>query len=148
MLRRTHGAQPWTAPGVSDLMRVLVIDDDDSIREFVSLALADEGYDVHSATDGQAALNLIATDPPDLILLDMRMPVMDGWEFARRYRERPGPQAPIVVITAAHEAANRAAQIGAQDHLSKPFKLESLFDLVEKYAGLSPHGGDRSAQSG
>lgn len=129
-------------------MQVLVIDDDDSIREFVSLALADEGYDVRSATDGQAALNAIATQPPDLILLDMRMPVMDGWEFARRYRERPGPKAPIVVITAAHEAANRAAQIGAQDHLSKPFKLESLFDLVEKYAGPPPHGGDPPARSG
>ena len=118
--------------------RVLVVDDDDSIRQVVSLALADEGYQVDAAGDGEAALQLVRQQRPDLILLDMRMPVMDGWEFARQYRERPGPHAPIIVVTAARDADDRAAQIAADGVLPKPFRLHQLLELVDQYA----HNGD------
>ena len=117
--------------------RVLVVDDDEAILEFVGEALADEGYEVLTALNGEEALALAVggNSPPDLILLDMRMPVMDGWDFARAYRDAPGPHAPIVLITAARDAATTAQEIGAADYLAKPFSLQKLLDLVERYAG-------------
>ena len=114
--------------------RVLVVDDDESIREFVAMALSSEGHQVMTAPHGAAALEVIAVSPPDVILLDMKMPVMDGWELARRYREMPGPHAPIVVVTAAADAASRAAEVAADGHLPKPFDLDDLFRIVDEYA--------------
>jgi CheY-like chemotaxis protein len=114
---------------------ILVVDDDAGIRDFVDLALSDEGYDVVTATDGAAALEVVARQHPSIILLDMRMPIMDGWEFAREYRQRPGPHAPIVVVTAAREASERADQIAADGVLPKPFRLAELLEVVETHAG-------------
>jgi two-component system chemotaxis response regulator CheY len=113
--------------------QVLVVDDDESIRNFVELALDTEGYHVASAHNGAVALDVAGQQQPDLILLDMRMPVMDGWAFAHAYRSRPGPHAPIVVITAAPDAGQRAAEINADGYLGKPFDLDELLELVEHY---------------
>ncbi len=115
-------------------VRVLVVDDDPDIGEFVSLALSDQGYDVATAPNGEAALRATEERPPRLIVLDMRMPVMDGWEFARRYRQGPGPHAPIVVFTAARNAEERASEIAADAYLAKPFSLDDLLELVERLA--------------
>jgi two-component system chemotaxis response regulator CheY len=114
--------------------RVLVVDDDKGIREFVRTVLSDEGYDVAEATDGQQALDRVAQRRPDVILLDMRMPVMDGWEFARTYREQPGPHAPIVIVTAALDVAKDAKEIGADGFLAKPFQLDDLLQLVQQHS--------------
>ncbi len=114
--------------------RVLVVDDDKGIREFVRTVLAEEGYEVAEATDGQQALERCDRVPPDVILLDMRMPVMDGWEFARTYRQRPGPHAPIVIVTAALDVAKDAKEIGADGFLGKPFQLDDLLQLVQHHA--------------
>lgn len=116
-------------------VRVLVVDDDQGIREFVRTVLADEGYEVAEATDGQQALERCEGVQPDVILLDMRMPVMDGREFARTYRQRPGPHAPIVVVTAALDVAKDAKEVGANGFLGKPFQLDDLLRLVEQHAG-------------
>ena len=114
--------------------KILVVDDDASIRSFIELALYTEGYQVVTAPNGALALDdLAGHGEPDLILLDMRMPVMDGWAFARAYRSRPGPHAPIVVLTAAPDASARAAEINANAHLGKPFDLDELIDVVERY---------------
>ena len=113
--------------------RVLVVDDDDFIRASVVDILHDEGYEVCEAPHGAAALSLVDELPPDLILVDMRMPVLDGWGFCREYRERPGPHAPIVVMTAAQDAAQRAAQVGSAAHISKPFRLDALVACVERF---------------
>ena len=113
---------------------ILVVDDDAAIRRVVAAVLADEGYTVAEAPDGGAALARARAAPPRLILLDMRMPGMDGWEFARRYRRRPGPHAPIICVTAAVDAAARGAQIGAVAALAKPFDLDELVALVGRYA--------------
>ena len=113
---------------------ILVVDDDAAIRRVVAAVLADEGYTVAEAPDGGAALARARAAPPRLILLDMRMPGMDGWEFARRYRRRPGPHAPIICVTAAVDAAARGAQIGAVAALAKPFDLDELVALVGRHA--------------
>ena len=114
--------------------QVLVVDDDEGIRELVAMALSAAGYDVMSAPDGAAALELLATSQPAVILLDMLMPKVDGWEFARLYEQRPGPHAPIIVLTAARDAQVRAAEIKADAWLAKPFHLDELFACVEHYA--------------
>jgi CheY-like chemotaxis protein len=112
---------------------VLVVDDEQDIREFLELALESNGYRVTTAGNGVVALRELAREPVDLVLLDMRMPVMDGWAFAETYRQQPGQHAPIVVITAAADAAIRAAQIKAEDFLAKPFDLDDLLRVVAQY---------------
>ena len=113
--------------------RVLVVEDEPEIREFVSMVLDSQGYRVSTAANGARALEEIHREPVDLILLDMRMPVMDGWSFARAYRAALGPHAPIVVLTAAQDAADRAAQINAEGFLGKPFDLDDLLRVVAEH---------------
>ena len=123
-------------PPPSGARPILVVDDDAALRRIVVALLTEEGYSVMEASDGAAALARAREATPGLILLDMRMPVMNGWEFARRYRARPGPHAPIICVTAAASAedvATRAAQIGAVASLSKPFDVDELLALVGRY---------------
>jgi two-component system chemotaxis response regulator CheY len=119
--------------------RVLVVDDDLSILDTVSSILSGEGYQVMSATGGEEALALTRTWHPTLVLLDMRMPVMDGWAVARALHES-GTRVPIVVMTAAENARRWADEIGAAGHLAKPFGLDELIDCVERHSG----GGRRN----
>jgi two-component system, chemotaxis family, chemotaxis protein CheY len=113
-------------------VRVLVVDDDPDVLEVVGDLLADEGYAVSTARNGAEALEQAGRAPPDLILLDMIMPVMDGWAFAREYGQLPGPRAPIIV-TAATFAEDRARQIGAAAHCAKPFEADTLLALVRQH---------------
>ena len=117
--------------------RVLVIDDDAAIRDLVEIVLSGGGYDVCTAEDGVMGLDLARKLRPDLILLDMRMPGMDGWTFARRYRQEPGSSAPIIVLTAARDAAARSAEIAADGYLAKPFNVTELLALVGQHAPRS-----------
>jgi two-component system chemotaxis response regulator CheY len=112
---------------------VLVVDDDEAILDVVQMVLSEAGYEVLTAADGAEALAAADRRPPRVILLDMRMPVMDGWQFARAYRQAPGPHAPIVVVTAAVDAARRAAEVDAEDVLPKPFRVEELLAVVDRY---------------
>jgi two-component system, OmpR family, response regulator len=114
--------------------QVLVVDDDNDVRELVAMALSSVGYEVMSAPDGAAALELLATSRPAVILLDMSMPNMNGWEFARLYEQRPGWHAPIIVLTAGDTEA-RAAEIKADGWLAKPFSLAALVVCVKQHAG-------------
>jgi len=109
-----------------------VVDDDDSIRDFIAMALGDEGYEVATVHDGAAALEVMAGFRPDLILLDLRMPGMDGWEFSHAYRQAPPPRVPILVLTAARDAGASASEIDADAFLAKPFELRDLLALVER----------------
>jgi CheY-like chemotaxis protein len=108
------------------------VDDEPAIREVLVSALEDEGYEVYAAPNGLAALDSVLAHPPDLILLDMRMPVMDGWAFAGAYRRLPGPHAPLVVVTAARSPRDWAASVGADGVLAKPFDLDHLLDTVTR----------------
>ena len=110
---------------------ILVVDDDPSIRATVSEILELEGYPVETAADGAEALQAVERVRPALVLLDMRMPVLDGWGFARALRER-GVELPIVVMTAAQNARTWAAEIRAAGYLAKPFDLLDLLTTVER----------------
>ncbi len=111
------------------------MDDEHSIREVVTFILEDEGYRVIEATNGAEALEVGECKAPRAILLDMRMPIMDGWGFAADYRRRPGPHAPILVMTAARNARLWADEVQAQGVVPKPFEMMDLLDAVERLAG-------------
>ncbi|HEU4328875.1 MAG TPA: response regulator [Roseiflexaceae bacterium] len=115
---------------------ILVIDDDIAILATVSDILADEGYQVYTATNGAEGLAALATIEPNLILLDMRMPVLDGWGFAQQLRER-GIAIPIVVMTATQDARRWAQEIGASHVLAKPFDLMDLIAVVQQVINRS-----------
>ena len=118
---------------------VLVVDDDASILDTVTAILSGEGYEVVSAASGQEALDAVARKRPLVILLDMRMPVMDGWAVARALRGQ-GIDVPIVVMTAAESAKRWADEVGAEGYLAKPFGLDDLLAAVERFRG--PAGRD------
>lgn len=115
------------------MMKVLVVDDDEAIGEFVDWVLTDEGHEVSRAGNGADALQLLRVMVPDVILLDMRMPVMDGWQFADAYRNGDYQQAPIVVVTAARDATERANEIRADGYLGKPFDIDDLLDTIKRF---------------
>ncbi len=117
---------------------VLVVDDESTIRSILSEFLGLEGYPVATAENGAEALHLIDSVRPSVVLLDMRRPVLDGWEFARRLRQRQ-VQVPILVMTAAKDAQKWADEIGAQGCLSKPFELEDVLAAVQSVIGDPPN---------
>jgi DNA-binding response OmpR family regulator len=113
---------------------VVLIEDDEGIREVIELALTGAGYRVHLASNGAEALDIVARTTPQLILLDLKMPILDGREFARRYRRSARPPAPLVLLTAAEDPAAEAASIGADAYLAKPFDLDALLALIDETA--------------
>jgi two-component system chemotaxis response regulator CheY len=112
---------------------ILVVDDDPSIRTTVSDVLDLEGYRVVTAANGAEALEQVEQNLPLLVLLDMRMPVMDGWGFARAVASR-GLKLPILVMTAADNARAWAEEIGADGYVAKPFDLTDLIAAIERLA--------------
>ncbi len=111
---------------------ILVVDDDDTLMNTIAEVLRDEGYVVATAANGQEALASVAQQAPAVIVLDMKMPIMDGWAFATAYHSQPGPHAPLVMMTAAYDAEQRAAEIQAQQFLVKPFTIEQLLELMQQ----------------
>jgi two-component system, OmpR family, response regulator MprA len=108
-------------------MRILVVDDDRAVRESLRRSLAFNGYQVELATDGYEALDAVARQRPDAMVLDVMMPRLDGLEVCRRLRGN-GDGLPIIVLTARDAVADRVAGLdaGADDYLPKPFALEEL----------------------
>src|SRR6266508_1507017 len=120
---------------MESLARVLVVEDEPAIRMFLVDALQDEGYEVMPAANGVQALELLAAEQwrPDVILLDMLMPAMDGAAFAEAYRRSAEPHAPIVVVTAFRSQEARATAAGADDVLIKPVELNDLLSQVARH---------------
>jgi CheY-like chemotaxis protein len=110
---------------------ILVVDDDPSILDTVKEILEFEGYGVETAGNGAEALEAVDRVHPSLVLLDMRMPVLDGWGFAREARARNLPVR-IVVMTAAQDARRWAEEIQAEGFVAKPFDLNDLLSTVER----------------
>ncbi|NMO18985.1 response regulator [Pyxidicoccus fallax] len=123
---------------------VLVVDDDPDILEALSEILEAEGFEIRRARNGKEALERLEPEPPNLILLDLMMPVMDGWEFAQRMRQKPAVATiPIIVLSADRNVGSKAADIGAVGHLAKPFELNDLLDMVRR--SLNPSAASTSA---
>ncbi|HLT29430.1 MAG TPA: response regulator [Myxococcaceae bacterium] len=114
---------------------ILVVDDDPDILDALSEILEGEGYRVRRARNGREAFERLGPVPPQLILLDLMMPVMDGWEFATRLREDPMPssEVPIIVLSADRNVGAKARELGAVGHLSKPFELGELLHLLDTH---------------
>lgn len=117
--------------GMDVLHPILVVDDDPAIRTTIADILGLEGYQVETAGNGLEALEFVSRMRPSVVVLDMRMPVMDGWAFARELKTR-GIKLPIVVITAAQNARSWAEEIEADAYLAKPFELIDLLETVER----------------
>ena len=112
-------------------MRILVVDDDAPSVKMISFLLREEGYEVVSANNGSAALELVDREPPDLVLLDVMMPHIDGFEVCRRIRQRM--DVPIIFLSAKGETADKVTglQLGADDYLAKPFEPAELLARVK-----------------
>lgn len=112
-------------------MRILVVDDEPAVRAAVRRALGFEGYDVRVAGDGREALDLMAREPVDAVVLDVLMPALDGLEVCRRLRAA-GDSTPVLMLTARETVADRVTGLdaGADDYLVKPFALQELLARV------------------
>ena len=117
--------------------KVLVVDDDADIRSLLVGVLADEGYEAQSASNGREALALLERWPADAIVLDLMMPVMDGWTFVENLRARD-KRIPIVVLSAATELPRHSQKLGALDFMAKPFDIESLLPRIARMTGGAP----------
>jgi two-component system, chemotaxis family, chemotaxis protein CheY len=114
-----------------------VVEDDDAIRGVVSDLLREDGYEVYEAINGADAMEQLDERRPDLIVLDLMMPVMDGWQFVEQFRQKSfSSEVPIVVTSASHDlprTAERLRSLGVRTCLAKPFDVDGLLALVERY---------------
>jgi DNA-binding response OmpR family regulator len=118
------------------MANILVVDDEPEIVQFIGGGLEDEGYDVMTAGDGQRAIELAAANQPDLVVLDMRGPHLDGDAVAAELR-RLYSDIPILVITADGKAEEKARRVRAFDFLPKPFDLNRLLGVVQQKLAAS-----------
>jgi two-component system KDP operon response regulator KdpE len=111
-------------------LRVLVVDDERAIRRFLRASLSAHGYAVFEASTGQEALSAVLSDRPDLIILDLGLPDLDGLEVTRQLRE--WSQTPIIVLSVREEEATKVAalDVGADDYLTKPFGIPELMARI------------------
>jgi two-component system chemotaxis response regulator CheY len=118
---------------VTDSKRVLVVDDEESIRTVVAEALELDGYQVSTATNGAEALQHVRAHRPDAVVLDLMMPVMDGWQFMDAFRRDPViGRTPVVVMSAYRGLAATAPELGASACIAKPFDLDVLLGAVDR----------------
>src|SRR5262245_37926583 len=122
---------------------ILVVDDDESIRELLRLHLSAAGYSVQVAEDAIAAGYLVLRSPPDLIISDINMPHMDGFEFVAALKaDKTLPQIPVIFLTSHEEGDERGRQLGAVGYIVKPVRADRLLALVAQHVpgGTLPIG--------
>jgi CheY-like chemotaxis protein len=121
---------------------ILVVDDDPAIRDVISDILEMASYTVDTASNGAEALAQVGEARPAAILLDLMMPVMDGWNFLRECRGEPTcAQVPIIVMSAAPDVDARLGELGVQTFLPKPFEMDDVLRAVERLTVSDETGG-------
>ena len=127
---------------------LLIVDDEPQVRKLLETLLQHEGYQTLSASNGEEALQLVAQQPPDLILLDIMMPGMDGYTLCKRLREDARRDTPVIMLTARDQLDDRLQgfRSGADDYLLKPFALSELAARIEAVLRRAQGGGRRTLQ--
>jgi DNA-binding response OmpR family regulator len=150
MLREPVATAPPSWFRVMANPRILVVDDDHVIQQLLKVNLELEGYVVEVAKDGEDALHQVATFRPDLILLDIMMPRLDGWEVCRRLKEDPlTAGVPIVLLSARAQDTDveRGDELGVAAYVTKPFDPIQLLDLVGELLRKYGFGGSAAGGS-
>lgn len=124
-------------------LRVLLVEDDPDIAEVTQYVLESAGMQVTTSSEGREALARLEVLRPDVIVTDLMMPVLDGLEMLRRYRERPGPHAPVLAVSASTVLLERATAGGAAGVLAKPYRVEQL---VRRVRHLAARASGRAAR--
>ena len=120
------------------MSKILLVEDNEMNRDMLSRRLERKGFEVVIAIDGQAGVDMATTANPDLVLMDLSLPVMDGWEATRRIKGDPATQAIPVIALTAHAMAGdekRALEAGCDDYDTKPVNLSRLLDKIENLLG-------------
>jgi two-component system response regulator ResD len=142
-----HSPNPLCDPGKSGSLLILVVDDDEDLRTLARIGLSRAGYRVLEAATGIEGLEFVASHSPDLILLDMNMPGMDGAEVVRRLRSgEPKPSTPVILLSAMGDEASlrRMFELDINDYLMKPFTHDQLAARVSScLTRAHPGGGTR-----
>ena len=122
---------------------ILVVDDQSSIRQLLTEYLSKQGFRVLIATNGEEAIYTARHDPPDVILLDIMMPKMDGYQFLRQYRQER--QTPVIILTAREEETDAVLglELGADDYVIKPFRMRELVARIRAVLRRAEDGQDK-----
>lgn len=125
--------------------KILVVDDDLNICELLKLYLENEGYTVYTANDGKAAVDAFEAKSPDLVLLDIMLPKMDGWQVCREIRKTSS--APIIMLTAKGETFDKVLglELGADDYVTKPFEAKEVIARVKAVLRRTKGDGDAAS---
>ena len=119
---------------------ILVVDDDESIRDLLRLHLSAAGYDVQVAQDAISAGYMVLRSPPDLIITDINMPHMDGFEFIAALKaDRSLPKIPVIFLTSMEDGDLRGKELGAVGYITKPVRADRLLSLVAQYVPGGAH---------
>ena len=119
---------------------ILVIDDDESIRQLMQLHLSAAGYEVRVASDAISAGYMVLRSPPDLIISDVNMPHMDGFEFIAALKsDKTVPDIPVIFLTSVEEGDHRGKSLGAVGYITKPVRADRLLQLVAKHVSGGAH---------
>ena len=116
--------------------RILIVEDEESLLKLESILLTSRGYEVKGVTDGQAALDAMPSMQPDLVLLDIMLPEIDGFEVCRQIKENPATKhIPVIMLTAkkSRDDMARGEQVGADWYITKPFKSAMVIETIQRF---------------
>jgi len=126
------------------MARLLLVEDNEMNRDMLSRRLRRKGYEVDLAVDGQEGIDRVRRDPPELILMDMSLPVVDGWEATRTLKADPGTASIPVIALTAHAMSDdrqKALDAGCDDYDTKPVELPRLLEKIERLLAAGGTGG-------
>ncbi len=116
--------------------KILIVEDEESLLKLESILLTSKGYEVHGVGDGRAALEAVASIKPDLVLLDIMLPEIDGFEVCRRIKaNEETSHIPVIMLTAkkSREDMTRGEQVGADWYITKPFKSVMVIETIQRF---------------